>query len=88
VENKRRRLIEESVIQPMEIRIDPAVPSLPNAQFLLILHIVSLLEVHQLQKLSVALFILGILCHVKLLHLGVILRRELLLLLGQLLLKL
>jgi hypothetical protein len=88
VGKQRRRLTKESVIQPTEAGMDLAVSSLPDAKFHLILLTVSLPEIHQLQKLSIALFILGILHHAELLHLGVVLCCKLLLLLSQPLLKL
>jgi hypothetical protein len=68
--------------------MDPVVPSLQDAKLLPVLRVVYLPGVHQLQELSVALLVLGLLLYAKLLHLGVVLCRELLPLLGQPRLKL
>jgi hypothetical protein len=48
VGKQRRRLTKESIIQHIEVGMDPTVSSLPDVEFLLILCVVSLLEIHHL----------------------------------------
>jgi hypothetical protein len=87
-EKRKRELTEESVLQPPEDGMDLRVLSPLDAEFRFMLLVVRLPETYQLLDLGVTLFIRGILRHAELLHLGVILHREILLSLGHPLLKL